>query len=166
MLINLLHLGVEISQSYIGLIGFPSSLTCCLFVLAHTLLELTLCSFSPHELIHASGVGLLPEAPGVLTSIEHLHYYKQCAHSRTRTVCTLISVSDQRIAIALCPYYCGWIHPRKSTSGTTGKLIPMLLTNLTQHLKSHYLGSLPRSSSFRFRLPFLPEGCLSTSWYG
>ena len=44
-MIHLLHLGVEISQSYIGLIDFPSSLTRCLLVLAHMLLELTLCGF-------------------------------------------------------------------------------------------------------------------------
>ena len=42
----------------------------------------------------------------------------------------------------------------------------MLLTNLTQHLKSHYLGSFPRSSSLRFCLPFLLERCLVMSWYG
>ena len=129
------------------------------------LLELTLCGFSSHELIHASGIGLL-EISGVLTSVEHLHYCKHGAHSGTRTVCLLILISDQRIAVALCPYYCGWIHPRKSTSDTTGKLIPVLLTNLTQHLKGHYLGSLPRSSSFGFHLPFLLEGCLVMSWYG
>ena len=156
---------MEISQSYIGLISFPSSLTCCLLVLAHTLLELTLCGFGPHDLIHASGI-LLPKIPGVLMSIEHLHHCKHCAHSGTRTVCPLISVSDQRIAVTLCPYYFGWIDPRKSTSGTAGKLIPVLLTNMTQHLKSHYLGSLPRSSSFRICLTFLPEGRLVVSWYG
>ena len=157
---------MEIAQSYIGLIDFPSSLTCCLLVLAHTLPQLTLCSFCSHEPIHATGIGLLPEVPGVLTSVEHLHYCKHGAHSRTRTVCPLILISDQCIAVALCPYYYGRIHQRKSTSSTTGKLIPVLLTNLTQHLKSHYLGNLPRSSSFGFCLPFLPEGCLVTSWYG
>jgi len=132
----------------------------------HALLELTLCSFGSHELIHFSGIGLLPEVPGVLMSVEHLHYCKHDAHSGTRTVCPLIPISDQRIAVALCPYYYGRIHPRKSTNGTAGKLIPVLLTNLTQYLKGYYLGSLPRSSSFRFRLPFLPEGCLGMSWYG
>ena len=65
-------LGLEISQSYIGLIGFPSSLTCYLLVLAHMLLELMLCGFSPHELIHASGIGFLPEIPSVLACVEHL----------------------------------------------------------------------------------------------
>ena len=105
------------------------------------------------------------EVPGILTSIEHLHHGKHCSHSGTRTICPLILVLDQRIAIALCPYYCGWIHPRKSTSGTTSKLIPMLLINMTQHLKSHYLGSFPRSASFRFCPPFLLERCLVTSWY-
>ena len=135
-------------------------------MLAHTLPQLTLCSFGSHELIHASGIGLLLEVPSVLKSIKHLHHFKHCAHSGTRTVCPLIPVSDQCIVVALCPYYCGWIHSRKSTSSTTDKLIPVLLTNLTQHLKSDYLGSLPRSSSFRFRLPFLPEVCLGTSWYG
>ena len=130
------------------------------------LLELTLCSFSSHEPIHTSGIGLLSEILGVLTSVEHLHYCKHGAHSGTRTVYLLILISDQCIAVVLCPYCCGWIHPRKSTSGTAGKLIPMLLTNLTQHLKSHYLGSLLRSSSFRFCPPFLSEGCLVMSWYG
>ena len=125
-----------------------------------------LCSFGSHELIHASGIGLLPEVPSVLMSIEHLYHCKHCAHSRIRTICPLIMVSDQRIVVALCPYYCGWIHPRKSTSGTASKLIPMLLTNLTQYLEGYYLGSLPRSSSFIFHLPFLLEGCLGTSWYG
>ena len=125
-----------------------------------------LCSFGSHELINVGGIGLLPEVPGVLMSVEHLCHCKHCAHSGTRTVCPLIPISDQCITIALCPYYCGRIHSRKSTSDTTGKLIPMLLTNLTQHLKSHYLGSFPRSSSFRFQPPFLPEGCLVTSWYG
>ena len=142
----------------ISYIGVPTSLPCYLFVLVQTLSYLMLCSFGPHEPIHASGIGLLPEVPGVLTSVEHLHYCKHGAHSGTRTVCPLIPISDQRIAVALCPYYCGWIHLRKSTNGTTSKLIPVLLTNLTQHLKSHYLGSFPRSSSFRFRPPFLPEG--------
>ena len=125
-----------------------------------------LCSFGSLELIHASGIGLLPEVPSVLTSIKQLHHYKHCTHSGTRTVCPLIPISDQHIIIALCPYYYGWIHPRKNTSGTAGKLIPMLLTNLTQHLQSHYMGSLPRSSSFGFCHPFLLEGCLGTSWYG
>ena len=128
--------------------------------------QLMLCSFGPHEPIHASGIGLLLEVPGVLMSIEHLHHGEHCTHSGTRTVCPLIPISDQHIAVPLCPNYFGWIHPRKSTSGTTGKLIPVLLTNLTQHLKSHYLGNLPRSSSFRFCPPFLPKGCLVTSWYG
>ena len=134
-------------------------------VCAHASLAYAM-SFSSHELIHASGIELLPEVPGVLMSVEHLHYGRHGTHSGTRTVCPLILISDQRIAIALCPYYCGWIHPRKSTSGTAGKLIPMLLTNLTQYLECYYLGSLPRSSSFRFCLPFLLEGCLGTSWYG
>ena len=136
------------------------------FVLAHTLPQLTLCSFGPHEPLLTSGIGLLPEVPGVLTSIEHLHHYKHCAHSGTRTIYPLIPVLDQCIVVALCPYYCGWIHPRKSTSSTVGKLTPMLLTYLTQHLKSHYLNSFPRSSSFRFYPPFLPKGCLVMSWYG
>ena len=61
---RLAPLGVEISQS----------LTCCLFVFAHMLLDLTLCGFSPHELVHASGIGVLLEIPGVLMSIEHLHH--------------------------------------------------------------------------------------------
>ena len=99
-------------------------------------------------------------------SVEHIHYYKHGAHSGTRTIGPLILISDQCIAIALCPYCCRRIHPRKNTSGTTGKFIPMLLTDLTQYLEGYYLGSLPRSSSFRFRLPFLPEGYLGTSWYG
>jgi len=157
---------VEISQSYVCLIGFPSSLTCNLFVLAHMLLELTLCSFGSHELIHASGIGLLLEIPGVLMSVEHLHYCKHGAHSRTRTVCPLIPISDQRIEVTLCPYCCGWIHSRKNASRTAGKLIPMLLTNLTQYLEGYYLGSLPRSSSFIFCFPFLPKGFLGTSQHG
>ena len=125
-----------------------------------------MCNFGPHEPIHASGIGLLLEVPGVLMSIKYLHHCKHGAHSGTRTVCPLISILDQRIVIALCPHYRGRIHSRKSTSSTAGKLIPVLLTYLTQHLKSHYLGSFPRSSSFRLRLPFLQEGCLGTSWYG
>ena len=123
-------------------------------------------SFSSHESILASGIGLLPEVSGILMSIEHLHHGEHGTHSGTRTICPLILVLDQRIVVALCPYCYRWIHPRKSTSGTAGKLIPVLLTYLTQHLKSHYLGSLPRSSSFRFCPPFLPEGCLVMSWYG
>ena len=166
MLINLLHLSLEISQCYVCQISFPMSLTCCLFVLAHMLPQLTLCSFGSHEPIHASGIGLLLEVLGILMSIEHLHHGKYCTHSGTRTICPLIPVSDQRIVVALCPYCCGWIHPRKSTSGTVGKLIPVLLTNLTHYLKGYYLGRLPRSSSFRFCLPFLLEGCLGMSWYG
>ena len=126
-----LHLNVEISQCYICLISFPSILTYCFFVLAYMLPQLMLCSFGSHEPIHASGIGLLLQVPGVLTSIEHLHHDKHCTHSGTRTICPLILVSDQRIAVALCPNRCRRIHQRKSTSGTTGKLIPMLLTNLT-----------------------------------
>ena len=157
---------MEISQCYICLISFPSSLTCRLLVLAHMLPQFMLCSFGSHELVPASGIGLLPEVLGILTSIEHLHHCKHCTHSGTRTIYPLILVSDQCIAVALCPNYCGRIHPRKSTSDTAGKLIPMLLTNLTQYLEVYYLGSLPRSSSFRFCLPLLPKGCLSMSWYG
>ena len=93
-------------------------------------------------------------------SVKHLHDCKHYAHSGTRTICPLISILDQRIVIVRCPHYRGWIHPRKSTSSTAGKLIPVLLTYLTQHLKSHYLGSFPRSSSFRFCPPFLPERVL------
>ena len=95
------------------------------------LFELMLCSLGPHEPIHASGVGLLLEVLGVLTSIKHLHYYKHSAHSGTRTLYPLILVLDQRIVVALCPNYYRWIHPRKSTSSTASKLIPVLLTNLT-----------------------------------
>ena len=157
---------MEIAQSYIGLIGFPSSLTCCLLVLAHMLLELTLCGLSSHELIHAIGIGFLPEVPGVLTSIEHFHHCKHGTHSGTRTICPLTPISDQCIVVALFPYCYGRIHPRKNTSGTAGKFIPMLLTDLTQYLKGYYLGSLPRSCSFRFYFPLLPEGCLCVSWYG
>ena len=108
----------------------------------------------------------LPEVLSVLKSIEHLHHYKHGAHGGTTTICPLILISDQHIAVMLCPYCCRWIHPRKSTSGTTGKLIPVLLTNLTQYLKGYYLGSLLRSSSFRFHFPLLPEGCLCAGWYG
>ena len=86
-------------------------------------------------------------------SVEHLHHFKHCAHSRTRTVFPLISVLDQRIAIALCPHGCGQIHLRKSTSGTAGKLIPVLLTNLTQHLKKPQLGQPPKE----FFLQILPS---------
>ena len=127
-------------------------------MLVNTFPHLTLCSFGSHEPIQASGIGLLLEVPGILTSIKHLHHCEHSTHSGTRAVCPLIPVLDQRIVVALCPYYCGWIHPRKSTSGTTGKLIPVLLTYLTRHLKSHYLGSFPRSSSFRFCLHSCQKG--------
>ena len=133
------------------------------FVLVHMLLELTLCSFGPHELIHASGVGLLPKIPGVLTSVKHLHHGEHSAHSGTRTFCPLISVSDQRVAVVPYPNCCRWIHSRKSTSGTVDKLIPVLLTNLTQHLKSNHLGTFPRSSSIGLIFPLLPEWRLCTS---
>ena len=99
-------------------------------------------------------------------SVEHVHYFKHGAHSRTRTIYPLILISDQCIEVTLCPYCRGRIHPRKNTSDTAGKFIPMLLTNLTQYLKGYYLGSFPRSSSFRFSFPFLPEGCLGMSRYG
>ena len=157
---------MEISQCYICLISFLSSLTCFLFVLAHTLPRLMLCSFGPHEPIHTSGIGLLPKVPSVLTSIEHLHHYKHYTHSGTRTVCSLILVLDQCIAVALCPNCCGWIHPRKSTNSTAGKLIPMLLTYLSQHLKRNYLGTFLRRFALKFCLPLLPQGCLGTSWSG
>ena len=157
---------MEFSQCYISLVGVPSSLTCYLFVLLNMLPQLTLCNFGPHEPIHASGIGLLPEVPGILTSIEHLHHGKHCIHSGTRTICLLILISDQRITVALCPYCCRRIHLRKSTSGTTGKLIPVLLIYLAQHLKSNYLGTFPRSFSFRFYLPLLQQGCLGMRWYG
>ena len=49
-------LGMEIAQSYIGLVRFPSCFTYGFLLLAHTLLELALCGFSSHELVHASGV--------------------------------------------------------------------------------------------------------------
>ena len=127
-MIDPFHLSVEISQCYICLISFPSRLTCCLLVLAHTLPQFTMYSFGSHKLVPASGVGLLPKVPGILTSIEHLHHGEHGTHSGTRTVCLLISVLEQCIAVALCPYYYRWIHLRKSTSSTAGKLIPMLLT--------------------------------------
>ena len=118
-----------------------SSCSSCLPMPMGMLPELMLCSLGPHEPIHASGVGLLPEVPGVLTSVKHFHHGEHSTHSGTRTLCPLIPISDQRIAVALCPYCCGRIHPRKNTSGTASKFIPMLLTYLTHLLKGHYLGS-------------------------
>ena len=114
--------------------------------------ELTLCSLSPHDPIHASGVGLLPEVPSVLMSIKHLHHGEHSTHSGTRTLCPLIPVLDQHIAVALCPNYCRRIHLRKSISCTTDQLIPMLLTNLAQHLKNNYLGTFPSSFSLGIHL--------------
>ena len=121
-----------------------------------TLFELTLRSLGPHELVHASSVALLPEVSGVLTSIKHLHHSEHSTHSGTRTLYPLIPVLDQRIAVVLCPNCYRWIHPRKSTSGTTSKVIPVLLTYRAQHLKSNYLVTFPRSFSLRIRLPLLP----------
>ena len=68
--------------------------------------QLPLGSFGSDEPVHASGIGLLPEVPSVLTSVEYLHYYKHGAHGGTRIICPLIPILDQRIAVALCPYYC------------------------------------------------------------
>ena len=133
-----------------------SSCSSCLPVPTGMLPELTLCSLSPREPIHASGVGLLPEVPSVLMGIKHLHHDEHSTHNGTRSLCPLISVSDQRVVVTLCPNYCRWIHPRKSTSGTADKLITMLLTNLAQHLKSNHLGTFPRSFSLGFRFPLLP----------
>ena len=103
LLAGLYHLSLDSPYCCVSVIGIPKSLPSCRPVLAHMPPQLLLCGLSSHELVHANGVGLLPELLSILSCIEHLHHSKYGTHGWTRTMCPLIMISYQIIVASLYP---------------------------------------------------------------
>ena len=109
---NILYLSLEGSQRCMSVISVPKSLPSCLLVLTLMLLQPSLYFPSFHELVHIDVIRLLLEIAGVLSGIKHLHDNKQSTHSRTQTLCPLITVPHHRNAVMLPPSCHSWIHLR------------------------------------------------------
>jgi len=105
LLAGLYHLSLNGLHRCLTYILVLSSIPSCSLVPTQMPLQPLLCGLSSPELVHANGVGLLPELPSILPCIEHLHHSKHGTHGWTQTLCPLIMISYQSIAANLYPSY-------------------------------------------------------------
>jgi hypothetical protein len=163
---SILHLCLEGSQRYMSIIRVPKSLSSCLLVLVHMLLQPSLCFSSFHELVHTDVIRLLLEIASVLSGIKYLHDSEHSTHSRTQALCPLVTVSQHRNT-AMLPSNChSQIHLRKRSRCTVSEWITMLLTKCAQDLKGYRLSAIPRGSPLKIRSLALVLQCPCTSWDG
>ena len=112
----------------------------CPLVPAHMSSHPALCSLCSLELLHTTSVA-------ILVRVKHLHNSIQGTRGSITTSYSFIPVSYQSIIAWLGPSGLLGVHSRKGSDRTVDKLVPKLLTNLTEDLGSYNLGTLPRCLS-------------------